>query len=200
MGDVKFQLGDHMEIKLKPQAYLLDIGNACSMIFTGYRRNVTMPHKQDPSKPIQVVLGAQFLRYFYTILDYDSMQMGLGIKPEYIGKVEIKSKHNEDAKKMIALIFSLGVILCLFLIVIVFFLRKGKACCFKRSSSLIFAGNNFLGTKEQVRRISHLFDEDPETSPGIKLDDNIDPATLLLSDSKGVQTSIIAEPEEEESP
>ena len=51
LGDIKFIINDK-ELRMKPEAYLVDMnGGLCFLIFTGYSKNVTMPHEEDRSSP-----------------------------------------------------------------------------------------------------------------------------------------------------
>mmetsp|Transcript_26917 Transcript_26917/g.41035 ORF Transcript_26917/g.41035 Transcript_26917/m.41035 type:complete len:116 (-) Transcript_26917:255-602(-) len=90
------------------------------------------------------------------------MEMQFGIKPEFEGNVYFLNKGPE--KRKIALFVSLGFVAILFFVILVFFLKRAKFCCFKRSSSLVFVGANFVGTKNDIRNavgMSQLYDKDP---------------------------------------
>ena len=105
-------------LHFKPEAYLhTDEQHQCNFMITTYRQGVDYP--EDFNK---VILGQQFLSHVYTKLDFESSQIEMGPKSQYVTLNTHDLLDSKDVVLMILLaISSLIMMMC--------FLKCIRNCC-----------------------------------------------------------------------
>jgi hypothetical protein len=79
----------------------------------------------------------------------------LGVKKDFANLAYMQHS-DANQKRLIAFFISFSFIFILIIGVVIFFMKKGKICCFKRKSSLIFFNNQFLGTTKDRQQATQI--------------------------------------------